>query len=295
MAATPRFSVQLHNPGTLDAPPTPVRYWIDNGSETRELALNTIQPGAGETLTQTIVWRVDLIGDLTFSAEIDPDNQTAETDETNNRATLAFSAGVIDQINLVIDHRDLSFDPEPALEGRPLTISAQVRNTGGTDASNVQVGFYQFEVAPEYLIGAQSIAHLAAGGSATISLEVLQVQGRENRLIYAVADPADLLAEFSEDDNSAFHLLPVKGLADLTLSSGSLDLNPRFPSPEQNVTLTVTVANLGEQAADDVVVRVFDGDPEQGGITVAADQIIGHIDGNSEGQASFTWQYCRCC
>lgn len=285
------FQVQLHNQGTVDAPATPVRYWISNDSESREVGFHTVQLNAGETLTQNIVWRTDLSGDLTFQVDIDPDNSIPEGDENNNQAGLDFSASVIEQANLVIDYRDLSFDPEPALQGQALTMTAIVRNTGGVAVTNAEIGFYQNEVAPEQLFGIRTIAQLNAGDAAPVRLEISSLPGGEDRLIYVVADPANGVAEYSENDNRAFHQLPVQALADLALSPASLILNPRFPSPGQAVNLTVNVVNLGEQTAEDIAVRVFTGDPESGGITLAPDQNIEQINGGGEAQIDFTWQY----
>src|SRR6185369_13273184 len=139
------FQVALHNRGTVDAPSVRVRFSIvDSGGAAIELPdSGTVALGAGATLNRTVVWRVDRSGSLRFRAELDPDNQLDEADETNDTADLAFTAGTVDVPNLAVVHTDLTFTPSPAREGKPLTLAAVVRNTGGQPVpAGAEVGFY---------------------------------------------------------------------------------------------------------------------------------------------------------
>jgi hypothetical protein len=112
-----------------------------------------------------------------------------------------------------------------------------------------------------------------------------------DRLIFVVADPDNLVPEFDEDDNSTFQTLAILSLPDLAVSPASLVLDPPFPLPDQQVTLTVTLSNLGEQGADAILVRAYDGDPASGGTQVGGDQTVGRVDGLGSGVAAFTWVF----
>jgi hypothetical protein len=136
------FSVTLHNRGTIAAPDTEVRYAIFDGGSEIELRRNPLQLDAGESLTQTVTWRVDRIGALALIVEVDPDNSAPEADESNNTAALPFTATEIDQVDFTVDFADFTVVPDPALEGQALTLSAVVRNTGVVGANGVEVAFY---------------------------------------------------------------------------------------------------------------------------------------------------------
>ncbi|MDX2000453.1 MAG: CARDB domain-containing protein, partial [Thermoanaerobaculia bacterium] len=285
------FRVSLRNRGTLDSPDARVRYRVSDGTVTRELGENLIQPLAGQTLVQTVVWRVDLTGDLTFTVELDRQQVVPELDETNNTATLAFPAAQATAPNLAVSFRDLVFAPTPGLEGSPLAISILLRNSGATAVPEAVLAFYDGDPAQGGQLISQQTVSLDAGAATTISYTYPEVPDSRDRLIFAVADPAGTLAEADETDNVAFETLPVLSLPDLTLSVASLELEPRFPRPGQPVTLRVNFANLGEQAAQNLAVRVFDGDPAAGGTVVAPDQVVPTVAGLGPASVSFTWTY----
>gem|GEM_PF-979990 len=290
------FQVALHNRGTVDAPSVRVRFSIvDSGGAAIELPdSGTVALGAGATLNRTVVWRVDRSGSLRFRAELDPDNQLDEADETNDTADLAFTAGTVDVPNLAVVHTDLTFTPSPAREGKPLTLAAVVRNTGGQPVpAGAEVGFYDGDPRQGgHLIAAtgalQTLPELAPGAAATVSVTWDRYPDSASRVIHVVADPAGHIAELREDDNDAFETLPVLSLPDAAISTASLRLTPAVPAPGQTVSLTVTVANLGQQEIAGLVVRAFDGDPAQGAPQLAADQTIALLAGDSTAQVTFT-------
>jgi uncharacterized repeat protein (TIGR01451 family) len=81
----------------------------------------------------------------------------------------------------------------------------------------------------------------------------------------------------------------VLRLPDLGTSSGALSLSPRFPRAGDAVTLAVQVTNLGEQPAQDVRVRAFEGDPLSGGTPIGSDQTLATLAPAATGMVSFSW------
>lgn len=281
------FSVVLRNRGTVNTPAAAVRYLISDGTTTAEIAGNTLQLDAGQSTQQTVVWRVDREGDLTFTVQLDPDNLLAELSETNNTASLNFTAGQATGPNLVVSYKDFNFSPEPGLEGQALTLSALVRNTGNIDAENVEVAFYNGNpndggVLIEQI---QTVSSLPAGAEETVVLEWSEVPDASDKLLFVVVDPNQQINEFSEQDNSAFNLLDILSLPDLAIAPADINLTPPFPSLGDSVTLNAGVSNLGEQDADNVVVRMFDGDPDDGGQLLGTEQTIS-VAGNNGSTAS---------
>lgn len=283
------FNIKLRNRGTLDSPSSAVRYLITDGVSTTELATNSIQIDAGGTITQELVWRVDREGALTFTVELDPDNLLPELFEDNNTASFGFSAGQASGPNLVTSFRDFTFDPQPGLEARPVTLTALVRNTGNAAADNVEVGFYDGD--PEQggilIESLQSIPSLAAGATASVGVTWAALPDSQDKLLFVMLDPSDSIAEFSETDNQAFNILPVLNLADLALSPGDITLSPAFPKSGDAVEIAVRVANLGQQSASNTVVRLFDREPGLGGSQLGDDLIL-DLGGNDSGVVNFS-------
>jgi len=283
------FTVNLHNNGTLDTPSTTVKYFVTDGNVTKEIGNNVIQLKPGETTEQKIIWRVDLTGNLTFTAQLDSDNLVPELDETNNTGSLALTSGTANGPNLAVNFNDFTFTPNPGNEGLPLTLSALVRNTGSQVANAIDVAFYDGDPANGGTrIGTtQTIATLAAGAETTVSFLWNQIPDSTDKLMFVVVDEANTIVEFSESDNIAFNILPVLSLPDLAISSGDISLNPAFPKSGDTVAITARVSNLGQQAASNVVIRAFDGDPAAGGVLIG-EQTLATVAGNSAVLVNFS-------
>jgi subtilase family serine protease/Tol biopolymer transport system component/flagellar hook assembly protein FlgD/fibronectin type 3 domain-containing protein len=282
------FKVKLRNEGTVDAPSTQVRYLITDGNVTRELRTNSVQLGAGQSTEQTIPWRVDLSGTLTFTVQLDPSGLVPEIDESNNVATFVLNAGAATGPNLAIGFQDFTFNPNPGREGYPLVLSALVRNTGTAAAINAEVAFYNGDPgAGGTPIGAvQVIPSLLPGAQTTVSVTLAAIPDSADKLLFVVADPANKIVEFSETDNTAFNVLPVLSLPDLAISDGDIQLTPAFPRTGDAVAVTVRVVNLGAQSVTNVLVRAYNGDPQSGG-TVIGDQMLASIAGFGSGIVTF--------
>ena len=243
---------------------------------------------AGQTIVQNIVWRVDREGALTFTVQLDPDNLIPELAEDNNVATFGFTGGQATGPNLAVSFSDFTFNPNPGLEGQPLLLSALVRNTGTVIADNVLVNFYNGDPDPAQsgvLIGQQTIASLAPGAETTVEFNWLVVPFAADKLLFVVVDPDNQITEFSEQDNQAFNTLEILSLSDLGVAAADIVLTPAFPTVGADVTLSARVTNLGEQAIDGAIVRMFDGDPADGGQQIGVDQII-NVAGNADALAS---------
>ncbi|MBI3562427.1 MAG: PD40 domain-containing protein [Gammaproteobacteria bacterium] len=281
------FKITLHNNGTVDAPAAAVVYTVTDGNTTQTLWTNTVQLPAGQSTVQTVTWRVNLTGTVNFSAQLDPAALIPEADKTNNTGTLSISTGVANGPNLVVTYKDLSFAPVLGLEGHDVVLSAIIRNTGSTSASNIPVSFYLGDPSTGTLLGSATIVTLAPNTSSTVTTTWTAVPNPGDKLLFVVVDPANTITEFSKTDNSAFNVLTVLSLPDLAVTTGDITFTPGFPRAGDTLTITAQVNNLGDQAAANVVVRAFDGDPAAGGAQIGADQIIPNIAGHSTSAVNF--------
>ena len=283
------FTVTLHNPGTSVSPVTTVQYLLTDGNHTLDLGRQTVQIEAGSTVQRTLPWRATLLGDCIFTVQLDPDGLVPERDEHNNAASFRFSVGVAQGPNLVVSFQDMTFAPDPGLAGKPVTLSALVRNTGTVDARDVVVAFYDGDPAHGGVqIARQTLALLPAATATAVSTVWPGLPGAADKVIFVSVDPDNTIAEFSEADNSTFRVLTVLSLPDLAIDPAAIRLTPGFPTRGATVQIEAQITNLGAQAASDVVVRAFAGDPATGGVQIGTDQRVS-VAGGGVAVAPFTW------
>jgi uncharacterized repeat protein (TIGR01451 family) len=60
---------------------------------------------------------------------------------------------------------------------------------------------------------------------------------------------------------------------DLGIATADIDFNPSTPDTGDTVTITITVWNYGTEDADNVLVSVYDGDPDDQGIQIYSDSV----------------------
>ncbi len=283
------FQVPVRNRGTLTAPAAQVRYAVTGPNGFFQvLQTNSVTLDAGQSVTHSVVWRADRTGSFNFTAEVDVGNVVPELSETNNQASVPFTVQVQAGTNLKVDARDLSFVPDPALEGSAVTLRGVVTNAGLAAASNVEVAFFDGNPAAGGVrVGTTVLSSVAGQASVPVSVVWPNVSGANDRLIYIQVDPSSQIAEYDENDNRAFAPLVVRALPDLAISSGSLRLTPNFPRAGQSLTLAVEVANLGEQTASSVVVRAYAGDPSAGGSLIGT-RSLGALAAGGTATATFT-------
>ena len=282
------FRATMRNRGTEASPPFRARFRVSDGTTTKEVADLPLQVDAGESITRDLVWRVDLAGELRLTVELDHAGDVTESEEENNVATLVFHAEPPAGVGLAVAHGDIVFSPDPAREGRPLGITASVRNLGSASARDVVVAFIEGDPASGGLeIARATVPVLGAGISAAVSVTWPRVSGPADRQVHVVVDPEDAIAEPDEGDNTAFRSLSVLSLPDLTVGSGSIRIEPRFPVAGQPTRAAVVVANLGEQETT-FTVRLLGGAVAGAGAPLAVDREL-TVAGNGSAAASFEW------
>lgn len=287
------FSVRLHNMGTQDSTSFNVRYSIrSSDGTTTPILTNVVQIAAGGSTVQKISWRAAQGGSYSFIVEMDPEKTSGDSDFTDNTAAVDFNVVATAGLNLAVSYKDLTFTPDPALEGYDVALSALVRNVGDVAvdaASSIKVEFYDGDPnAGGTSIGSTTIDPLSAGGSAAATVH-WEVPTAAERLIFVVVDPEHTQTdETILDDNTAFANLTVLTLPDFAISQGALTLSPSVPKPGEATTLTVNVSNLGEQAAENLVISVFNGS-QDGGVKLAPDQVIPALASKANTSVQFSF------
>lgn len=283
------FKFRVSNSGTADSAPFQAVYSLSNGTEARELGRPQLQLQAGQYQDYTLRWRADLSGELTLKIQLDPLATLSETERGNNQATSAsFTVTAANGANLAVSYHDLSASPSPALEGRELKLSGIVRNTGNQNATNIEVGFYEGDPAKGGILVAplQTLPSLAAGAESNVQAIIPHLKGSQDRLYFLAVDPAHKQTELTRDDNSTFISANVSSMADLVVSATDILTTPAQPKAGESVTLDVGITNLGSQAAEPFVVRLYEGSPAQGK-QIGNDMPVAALEGLRSARVSF--------
>ncbi|UUZ48736.1 hypothetical protein LP420_39755 [Massilia sp. B-10] len=82
-------------------------------------------------------------------------------------------------------------------------------------------------------------------------------------------------------------VLNAQSMTDLAV--GTMAVTPELPKQSDSISATVAVTNLGKQAASNIVVRAYEGDPKQGGVQAGADQIIASLAGLDTQNLTFAY------
>ncbi|MCP3682408.1 MAG: DUF2341 domain-containing protein [bacterium] len=69
-----------------------------------------------------------------------------------------------------------------------------------------------------------------------------------------------------------------------------ISFNTSYPTEDSNVSINVTVTNIGGLIAESVIVRFFDGNPATGGTQIKEDRIIETIGVGASESANVTWK-----
>ncbi len=187
---------------------------------------------------------------------VDPDGNLDETRKDDNRAAatleiqpppvtpdLLVSAGSLELSTSVVDRVPTQ-----------LSVTAQVRNIGTTEATNVEAAL----VVGGVVIGRTILGTMAGLSSSVVTLTgtITQIEGQRLPVL-VIVDPENLVEEADESNNSDASSLQVVPTVDLEVLSLQAP-----PSIEQGGTLPISflVANQGAADAVDgrVEVRVFD-------------------------------------
>ena len=146
---------------------------------------------AGAAVTLTIDWNpVDVRGAQGVFVVVDPQDQIAEYDETDNRAFRPFD--VLGLADLVLTTADVMLDPAFPRAAEPVLVSATVRNLGAQTAAATSLQAWEGEPGSGALIGAVAVPKLAPGAAGSVELSWTPA------VPYTFADHARYLDAFIE-------------------------------------------------------------------------------------------------
>ncbi len=257
------FEVDVRNRGTVDLERNvelQLAILDDQGAVVEQLPARSVFLSAGELQTYATSWRASAEGSYLLRASLDLSGTPLVLDSNpdNQEAQLAFAVGANTLPNLSAVQDSWTLDPSPVLEGAALTVGVMIENSAAAVGS-FDVVLYDGHPDQGQSLGSLTVDGLGAGATMPVEFTWAAVPDADEHTLFLRLDDGDAHQEISEDDNIAF--LPIRGLslADAAVSAASTQVQPSFPRPGQAVSVTVDVANLGEQAMHDVSARLHRG------------------------------------
>ncbi|NTV89012.1 MAG: hypothetical protein HGA22_01400 [Clostridiales bacterium] len=176
----------------------------------------------------------------------------------------------------------LSWAPSVLKDGASGTFRAKVSNTGTVKAEQVKLEFYL----NDSKLGEKTITTISAGSTASTYLTCTIPKGTIGECIYkVVADPANLIGETREDNNTAqVEVTVLDNRPNLAVEAEGITFSPAAFKSGDTLNLKAVVRNNGNAAAKDVYVRFSMGS------TPAGDKKISAIQAGSSYTAALSWK-----
>jgi len=249
--------------------------------------------GYGDGMLETARTLRVIINDL-YSSELE--SALAYIDESKltngswneDALTTAAVLSVLNRVkpNLTISAADLVFTPEVTYLNGNTTINVTIRNTGLAKAENIAVRLYDGAPGIGTLIGTETIALLAPQQNA-VAVFTWNATTTGAHEFTVVIDADNQISESDENDNRASKILNVLPKVDLSLAIGDIIITPEDPGPADTLTIKAMVRNLGYLDSGAFKVVFYNGDPEAGGIALAAVDCL-NVPGQGVAEVSFS-------
>ena len=249
--ASVTISATVTNTGALALEGVQVAFY-DGDPDTGGTLINTISLtgtlAAGYTATLTTTYTIPTTGgQRQLVAVADPQDQIAEADETNNRASLLAFGPDLELAGAGVDY----------WSGSSVGLSALIRNIG-TTASPITTIAYHWDAITGTLAVTDTVPMLVAGDAITLTTpwDYGALAEGSYPLVAVVNEGEQDFAETFTDNNEA--LLTLEVLPDLAVSPLYLWTEPLS---DGQVVITGTVYNFGSVAAPPAEVALYVDDP----------------------------------
>ncbi len=283
------FRAEIHNYGTLDAPPAEVVFRLDDGTNSQELDRRSLTLGAGQTTVETVTWNVNQVGEMTFSAHLDEDGRVPESDESNNLASFVFQStdDTLPDLSLT-----LIDPPAERIDGQRLQLRVALRNLGGLLAPAHQLSLFAGDPTAGMILASTEVPALFPGQSLEVSLVWDTFGQTGSHLLSVLADSQGTVAELDESNNRADFELLVTGPpseAEIDVASQGLVINPdQVLALPADLELQARVRNLGLVSAEGLTLRWWLGEASNG--TLLSEQSLADLPPRDELTVSLSHQ-----
>lgn len=267
-----RFTVEVGNQGLGVDAPFEVAFRVD-GETLDSTTLDSLANGQQRNVTSA-AWNAS-VGDHNVSVVLDPSEDIAEVDRSNNAHERQFTVGEPEPDVTVLS---AVLDPATVADGDNATVRAQIQNKGARDAGTFTV----VSSVDDEQLGQARVEALSAGQRTTLDLGEWTASSGLHEL-RVQADTDDEVDEASETNNELVRRLGVGA----NLEAIELSLEPTDPEPGDEVTALFIVQNNGTVATPGVNVSFTQDGSELGNASIDA------LEPNQQGTAEVTFTATR--
>ncbi len=266
------FSVTVRNQGQGRSGVSTVEFYLDDGL-IGEGEMSPILPGESETVS--FEWNAE-IGPRDLRAMADSGLAVSETDEANNETAKTFESTLFS--DLIVE--TVGWEPLNPSVGDDVQLWVTVRNQGTLHAAESVVELLRTSSDSASSNDRGQVGGIPPGEAATAHFRWQAEPGVFT--LTARADVDGAVLESDEDNNEYTVSYDATALADLTVADISWE--PERPAIGEELTVTVTLENVGGGAASESVVRLFVNDVAHGEAAALAT-----LYPQESGAVSFIW------
>lgn len=249
--------------------------------------INISVPGRSSA-SANFVYTLEQPGATRLTMEIDPASLVADINRSNNQATI--SVDTSPSIDLEVLSTDLSLNRTQAYVGDDVTLTTVIRNRGTVEVPSASIRYSLNDGSSTEELRVNTIT-VPAGGE-----QVQQLTWRVDRAgalsLLVEVDPEALIPEKDESNNAAqFFFNPV--VADgpnLSINYRDFLITPEPLLESGSADLSIVVLNSGTQAAENVEVKFYLGDPNAGGTQLGDTQILPQVAAGSTASVGLVWE-----
>ncbi|MGA1848403.1 MAG: CARDB domain-containing protein [Thermoplasmatota archaeon] len=294
------FWATVKNIGRTKAMDALIHFSID--SDTNLIESREVDLSPGQETNISFGWTAEGLGLHTMFIVADYWDAIKEPIETNNLRSIDFQ--VISKPDLYMGQDDFRVETEGKINiGQEVGITAAIRNSGETDASNVFIRFYDGDPALGGKIiswketqPSVNIDHVPAGGVVWTNVTwIPQTGGYHN--IFLVLDLANSIIESDETNNKISWPVYVQTLPDLTFTNLSLfqgDFEVDSAGVGKTLIINATLENKGDTPSPAFKVNFFNGDflndPDPLPLGSDVNYLSGRLKGNSKMYIEMPWR-----
>jgi WD40 repeat protein len=274
-----------HSGSVLSLSWSPNGKYLASGSEDTAIKIWNITTGSSD---RTLMGHTDFVESVSWS----PDGKKIASGSKDNTIRIW---GELPDLMLTTPDIWFIYPPQGPTENDTVVIHARIHNNGGGDAfpiPELAVGYWLGTGGgPTNFLGYGNISGVAGGDSAESSFVWTSTTPPGLYTIWIIIDPDDIVIETDEANNIANQSIYIKAYADIVpiLVFYVDGLPVTAPVPDSTtVNITVIVSNEGGSNTSNVIVNVYDGDPDAGGILIGTDQIP-IINTGASGEVTIEW------
>ncbi len=238
---------------------------------------------AGDSITESFAWTADTDGPV-FRVTLDPDDEVAETDESNNSYNVVFEGILLP--DLVVER--IVWEPERTSVGETVNFTITIRNQGDGSAGPSAIAYSESsEPLGTSPIGAGSVGPIPPLESAQ---ETFQWTTRaEPTTLIVHLDSNEDIEETNETNNLGEAVYDSVILPDLVVEAVTWE--PETPNVGDSIAINAVIRNQGDGTSSSANVNLY----VSGGVLFGSTRLLmgfGEVDGLLAGASvttTFTW------